>query len=363
MRSLWKRQVSRMTNAKQNLQGTGEVFRFTLRQMLRNKANVITLLILMLFALISPFIFALTGESSTDKGGVQAGYSAVDTTIPQLTKEQNDLLGLDVSIDVQSLSGYMDPEMETDDFETRYYLQYGYAMLIIFISILSSSFIIRSVVEEKSSRLVEFMLVSVRPLALLAGKILAIIVYIAGIIILMIVCFSFSSWFCTAILGMQADMASSAVFTLLGRIRLQDAAVILISCITGILTFAILAGLCGAGCSSPEDANGANSVPMILIMGCYLLSIVVSSADNSALNLAASLLPVLSVFCAPVQYMLGNIRFPVLLCAWVIQGAVIVLLIHLASRIYNDLLIYQGTRLKLGRIIRMGIGRKGGASA
>ncbi|MFQ9052626.1 MAG: ABC transporter permease [Oscillospiraceae bacterium] len=45
---------------------------------------------------------------------------------------------------------------------------------------MSASYVIRAVVEEKDSRLVELLLVSVKPMALLAGKILAVMAFTFG---------------------------------------------------------------------------------------------------------------------------------------------------------------------------------------
>ena len=62
---------------------------------------------------------------------------------------------------------------QREDMESRMAVTYAYTMAVMFLCVFSSSFIVRSVVEEKASKLVEVLMLSVRPLALILGKILA----------------------------------------------------------------------------------------------------------------------------------------------------------------------------------------------
>ena len=77
---------------------------------------------------------------------------------------------------METLTAYENPELLSSD--AKFVLQYGYSILVLMLITISSSYIIRSVVEEKASRLVEFLMVSVKPLALILGKILAVMTYI-----------------------------------------------------------------------------------------------------------------------------------------------------------------------------------------
>ena len=66
------------------------------------------------------------------------------------------------------LEGSPLPEENFDG--SRFWVQYGYSILAMMVCLMSASYVIRAVVEEKDSRLVELLLVSVKPMALLAGN-------------------------------------------------------------------------------------------------------------------------------------------------------------------------------------------------
>lgn len=373
MRSLWKRQVNQTMLSKLNFKGTGSVFRFTLLQTFKAKANIVSLIFMMIFALVFPPVSAiLNGGTRRQAQALEESLEQPSIALPGLTEEQNALLDGQYSSDSGSLTAFMDernaaaaenPETaeEGPGFDERYFLQLAYAIIIIMVSIMSASYIIRSVVEEKSSKLVEYMLISVRPMALLTGKILAVLVYVVTLLLVMLGAYRLSDVLSARFLDVTT---SNPMFDMLSRltgVNPGEVVVIVISAILGILTFAILAGICGAGCSTTEDVNGANTMPMIIIMACYVIALMVSGFDSPGMNIFCSLCPILSVFCAPVQFMLGNIGWPMQLLAWVIQCGVILLLLAITSKVYSDLLIYRGTRLKFGDILKMAFAGKGGS--
>lgn len=82
----------------------------------------------------------------------------------------------------------------------------------------------------------------------------------------------------------------------------------------------------------------------ILIFVGYFVAVLAGSIGGDGLNIFASLCPVISAFCAPVQYVLGNIGIGILLLSWLIQAAVIALLAVFSARVYRALLMYRGSR-------------------
>lgn len=72
----------------------------------------------------------------------------------------------------------------------------------------------------------------------------------------------------------------------------------------------------------------------------------------------STLCPIVSIFCAPVQFAGGNVSIWLVLASWVIQAAVIWGLLTLASRVYAGLIVHRGSRVKLRELMSMA---KGGA--
>ena len=277
-----------------------------------------------------------------------------------ITQQQLALLQGGVTVQSASAEEYFSPAEETD-WETGYWVQMIYSVLVLVVSIFSVSYIIRAVVEEKSSKLVENLLVSIRPLALMLGKVLAVMACVFGAFAVLALGVGIS-FAVTALLLPQFSLAG--VGDLFSHLSLgwDTAAVLLISLALGYLTFALVAGLSGAGCSSTQELDGAMSLSVLLIMAGYLVGIFLPTlSDGSGFwPVFASLCPVISVFCAPVQYLMGNLPFWLLAVSWLIQIAVIVLLALLCARVYQALLLYRGERLSFGKILSFAAG-KGGA--
>ena len=86
-----------------------------------------------------------------------------------------------------------------------------------------------------------------------------------------------------------------------------------------------------------------------------LAALFTSMAGSPAVAVVTSLIPMLSIFCAPVQFMMGNIGAGVLVIAWILQIAVIGLLAVMCAKIYEELIIYKGKRLTFMQIVKMAL--------
>jgi len=137
-------------------------------------------------------------------------------------------------------------------------------------------------------------------------------------------------------------------------------AVAVFSLLLGYMTYSLLSGMTGAGCSEPEDIQAANSTSMMIIMGCYMIALFTSMMGSRTAAIVTSLLPMISVFCAPVQFMMGNISVGILAAAWILQIGVIILLALMCAKIYEELIIYRGKRLTFMQIVKMAIGKGAG---
>jgi len=251
-------------------------------------------------------------------------------------------------------------DWEEDDFMDGFWVQYGYAIVVMMLCLLSASYVIRAVIEEKGSKLIELLLLSVKPLALLTGKILAAMVYTFGTLLAMVCAWAGSLVITAMIFGSGSVSGILEVISgVLPALQTDPVhllglgAVLLISLLLGYLTMSMLGGLSGACCSSIDDMGSASGTVTMVTMAGYLAACVVSAIPGSGVAHFSALCPVLSMFCAPVQYAQGNISFWVLLLSWVIQAALAAGLAWLAARVYADLIIYRGNRVKLKQLLAM----------
>lgn len=436
-----------MERNKQEFHGTGKVFSFTLVQMLKNKGNMLTLILMMVMCLVSvpvmlwsqgaeaakashsgaqrivveddtdisadwPAVFAADPyyqDVSIETGSEQAvkaentdetvlflqisqgksGYeisaktlygSSDDTEINRLLQtartgfqdarclalgiDRASLTALNQGFEIETASVADIEEPERNDFSTRYWLQYAYAILVMILSMMSVSYIVRAIIEEKESKLVETLMVSIKPLALIAGKILAAMAFVfgmfAGMAVCLVVSYEVSGLF-FEVGSVSEILASAGISTASLQLDAGTIAGFVISIFTGYLTFSLLAGLFGSACSSMSDMQSAIMGPTMIILAGYLVSCAVSGFEGGPVVIAACICPVVSVFCAPVQYLVGNISFPVLAAAWVVQLIVALLIARFCAKVYRELIIYRGSRVSFGRMLAMAKMRRKGA--
>lgn len=406
-----------------DLSGTGQVYRFTLSQLLKSRANRVTLIIMVLLAAVSMPLTALLGgetpetsdtaglasvrvdnrtdlvldfsgeaywadtDFSADAGepdavvtitgdetGYQVAVNGSETAhageLSQLAETARQAVR-DACLQAAGLSSRQmealtaAPTGEEDSHEDGFWVQYGYSILAMILCLMSASYVIRAVVEEKDSRLVELLLVSVKPMALLAGKILAVMAFTFGWLLAMLAGFGVSCGLTAALMGSDVlHRQLSGVLAALPQAApdvwhlVSLLAVLLVSLALGYLTMSIIGGVAGACCSGMEEAGEATGPVMLLTMAGYLASCVVGAVPSGPVAVFFTLCPVVSIFCAPVQFAGGNVSIWLVLLSWLIQAAVIWGLLTLASRVYAGLIVHRGSRVKLRELMSMA---KGGA--
>ena len=397
-----------------DLSGTGQVYRFTLSQLLKSRANRVTLIIMVLLAAVSMPLTALLGgetpetsdtaglasvrvdnrtdlaldfsgdaywadtDFSADAGepdavvtvtGDETGYqvavvgseSAHAGELSQLAETARqavrDACLRAAGLSSRQLEALTASTGEEDSHEEGFWVQYGYSILAMILCLMSASYVIRAVVEEKDSRLVELLLVSVKPMALLAGKILAVMAFTFGWLLAMLAGLGVSCGLTAGLMGpgvLQKQL--SGLLAAVPRVQedlWQVAGVLLVLLVSlglGYLTMSLIGGVAEAG-----EATGP---VMLLTMTGYLASCVVGAVPSGPVAVFSTLCPVVSIFCAPVQFAGGNVSFWLVLASWAIQAAVIWGLLTLASRVYAGLIVHRGSRVKLRELMSMA---KGGA--
>ena len=350
-----------MSNAR--FRGLGHVFSFTLGQMVKSRANIVSAVILLVMALVSVPLMQLTN-----------GHGSVEPDVPAIVEEdgltdaQRDILSAGITVITDDIAAPdetpADEPDEADDSMDGFWVQYGYAIVVMMLCMMSTAFLLRAVVEEKESKLVELLMVSVSPLALLGGKILAVMLYVAALLLLVLLGMGGSVLLTGLLFGPGTGTAAlSAVLPYLtggdgGILRaVGTVLVVLVSLLLAYLTLSIVGGIAGACCSNMEDVGSANGAVLLIVMGGYLVSCVVGVVPSHGLAVFASLCPILSLY-SPVQWAAGNVSLAVLLASWVLQLIVIAALMLLCARVYRELIVHRGSRVKLGQLLKMA---KGGA--
>jgi ABC-2 type transport system permease protein len=206
----------------------------------------------------------------------------------------------------------------------------------------------RSVTEEKNSRVIEILVASVRPFYLLVGKILG--VAAVGIT-------QYAIWAAGAglVAAYGVTMASSLrPGASLPQLHLPWTLLVymVVFFLCGYLLYASLYAAIGAMVSNDHEAQQAQMPVTLLIVGGFLLFNVILRDPNSPLSAGLSLIP----FFAPILMMLRiAIQMPPLWQIGLSIGISVLTtigLVYLAARIYRVGVLMYGKRPSLGELMK-----------
>lgn len=254
---------------------------------------------------------------------------------------QSDLAGTDLTVDdlasalerdplpVRTLQGETDAALE----EGRSLIAYGGMMLLYFAILGFGAWTLQGVVEEKTSRVVEVLLATLKPWQLLAGKVL-------GIGLLGLGQFVAAVGFALVLIRLSGALDLPAIPV--------DSAVTLVAWfILGYAIFSALYAAVGSLVSRSEDAQSvAFPVSMVAIVG-FLVSFQALDDPTGMVARVGTYLPPMSPFVVPIRVAFKEIPLWEHLVAAGLSLATVVLLLRLAARIYAGGLLHFGARLRL----------------
>ena len=208
------------------------------------------------------------------------------------------------------------------------------ASLVLYLQLIMYGIAVASgVVEEKSSRVVEVLLATVQPRAILAGKILGI--GALGLLQLAV----------TAVVGLAAASASGAIELDAGD--LGTLAVVLVWFLFGYLLWSALYAIAGVMVSRQEDLQSSTTVLTVLLVIGYLLAFPAIDDPDGTLAVVASLVPLFSPITMPLRVALGEASAAEIAASLGLLILGIALLVPLGARIYERSVLRMGKPMKL----------------
>lgn len=195
------------------------------------------------------------------------------------------------------------------------------------------------VVEEKSSRVVEVLLATLRPSHLLRGKILGI--GLLGLLQLLLI-------------GLVGLFASNAVGSLefpSGAIATMG--VMLVWFVLGFFFYAGLFAVAGSIVTRQEDLQTTMTPLTILIVASFFIGLSATGDPDSTLAVVASLLPFSSPLVMPTRIVLGDAAPWEVVASLAISVGATISLIPIATKIYSRALLRPG-RVRIRQVLRAG---------
>jgi ABC-2 type transport system permease protein len=209
------------------------------------------------------------------------------------------------------------------------------AILIYILVLTYGQRITSGVVEEKSSRVVELVLSAVRPLQLLAGKLIGIGTLAAAQVLL---------------LGTVALIAASAARTLtIPASGIASVAVAFVGFLLGFAFFSALAAALASTVSRQEEVSGVMAPVTIMLMLCYGAGFGAAFSSGSTFARIVSVVPPFSAIAMPARIARGPVPVIDLVLAVVLLAAAATGILAVAARIYRASVLHSGTRVSLRR--------------
>jgi ABC-2 type transport system permease protein len=203
-----------------------------------------------------------------------------------------------------------------------------YGLLIMF-----GQFVAQGVVEEKSSRVVELLLATMKPWQLLAGKILGLgLLGLAQIVLI-------------AAVGVAGALAFDLV-DIPGEL-IGTAVSVVLWFVLGYAFYAAIFAVAASLVSRQEDLNTVVMPTMLLLIAAFIVGFQAAAAPEGTLAVVTSYVPGLSPLVMPVRQAAGDVA------AWEVALAVLIMLAAIAVVVRIGGRVYAGALLRTSGKVRM----------
>ena len=242
-------------------------------------------------------------------------------------------------------------------------LPYLGIMLLYFMVLIYGQGIAGAVVLEKSNKLMDTMLLSLRPEAMVLGKLLA--GALTGIL-------QMAAWIAGIVGGCvlgnalvlaqdpESELAVIRFFGLLGKASgLFTAGNVVLSVLillSGFLMYCGIAAIGGALAPRAEDLGSCNSVFTMLLVASFLLTIFGETGSSTAMVSDAAWMnyvPFTAVLCTPARVLLGKVPLGTSLVSLALIWLLTLAAVLIAGRLYQLLTFHKGKAPKITDIPKL----------
>jgi len=232
-----------------------------------------------------------------------------------------------------------------------YFIGFILSLLMFFAIYMYGNGVATSVASEKSSRVMETLVVSAKPSKILIGKCAG--MGLVGLFQLMlIICYIliYYSLFAASTLremGIEIALPAFSIVTILPAI---------VYFIMGFMLYAFLSSVCGASISRMEDLNQAIiPVSLLAVLSFYLVVFTDSFGATGTMATLPIYFPFSAPFVLPSKILNADITAVELTISTAILVVTIVLVAFISIRIYSSSVLHYGKRRKLKDMFKDGM--------
>jgi len=236
--------------------------------------------------------------------------------------------------------------------ESTFLLAYAMAFVLYIALILYGMQVMTSTVEEKTSRINEVLVSSLRPYELMLGKVIG----VGSVGLLQMAIWGGTAWLLasnrTRIAAMMGADATQAATLPIPDISGGVILVLLIFFVLGFFFYSAAYAAVGSTCNTVQETQQAQ-IPITLLVVLGLISIFRLLDDpNSSFARIMSLVPPVAPFVTPVRNSLSPLPLTELLLSIAVMVLGVMAMAWIAGRIYRTGILMYGKRASLREVFR-----------
>lgn len=217
-----------------------------------------------------------------------------------------------------------------------------FVLLMYMMLLMYGQSISKCVISEKSSKLMETMLTTVRPYAIITGKVLGMACVAIGQMTLWVVMGVAGFLIGDKIAAAVTPGYKNIVLEVINLVR-EDAGnaftpysviMFLVAMCMGFVLYCILAALVSAGAKRAEELNNSLAIYNLIVVGGFLLTYMLPLKNGSFAD-KVDLIPPLAVFKLPTDILLGQISIANTLVSLVLMVITMFVLVIFTGKIYK----------------------------
>jgi ABC-2 type transport system permease protein len=253
-----------------------------------------------------------------------------------------------VDLDSKKISGGKTTgESAAQSFSLAYFMG-----IILYMSILIYGInVMSSVLEEKTTKIVEVLVSSLRPFQLMLGKVIG----VGAVSIFQFLIWGISTRLLISqrrhILGERGLGEASQVFQL-PHVTAATAAVFVAYFLGGFLLYSSMFAAVGAMSSTEQEARQAQQPVTMLLVASFISMFAMLNDPGSTLSVTLSLIPFTSPIAMPVRWAAGNLPFHEIALSLGILFISILGVTWVAARIYRVGILMTGKRPTMKELVR-----------
>jgi len=228
--------------------------------------------------------------------------------------------------------------------EATFILGYAVGLVLYMVILLYGINVMRSVLEEKQTRIIEVLVSSLRPFQLMMGKVIG----VGSVGLFQFSIWTFVGWgmvrYRRQILGWFDVPAEAMNAVRMPNISSELMTMVIVYFLLGYLLYAALFAVVGASVNTDTEAQQAQQPVMMLLVAALIVSFGALGDPGGQLAVTASLIPLSSPVIMPVRVATSDVPTSQVLLSLAILAGTVVLVVWGSARVYRIGILMYGKR-------------------